>query len=99
MYERGNFTALDTAEVSKIFQFYLFQLPFYLGILIFSRLISAYKKNHLLIYGAIINLVLNVVFNFAFIEKYGGSGIALSTSISFCLTFCFYFCVTRKMYT
>lgn len=80
LFERGAFTAEDTALVSQIQALYALQIPFYIGGIIMVRLISAMKANYLLTIGAVVSLVLNIVLNLLFIEWFGVAGIALSTS-------------------
>jgi putative peptidoglycan lipid II flippase len=80
LYERGAFTAKDTELVSKIQIFFLFQIPFYLLSILVVRLISAFRANHILLWGALINLAANIGLNVLFIHWFGVAGIALSTS-------------------
>jgi putative peptidoglycan lipid II flippase len=81
MFERGAFTPEATSVVSSVQIFYLIQVPFYMIGIVLVRLISAFKSNHLLAWGAAINLVVNVVLNWFFMRWLGVSGIALSTTI------------------
>ena len=80
MFERGAFTPETTAMVAGVQVLYLIQVPFYLISIVLVRLISAFKSNHLLAWGAAINLVVNVALNWVFMRWIGVSGIALSTT-------------------
>jgi putative peptidoglycan lipid II flippase len=80
MFERGAFTPEATSVVAGVQVLYLIQVPFYLISIVLVRLISAFKSNHLLAWGAAINLVVNVVLNWLFMRWIGVSGIALSTT-------------------
>ncbi len=80
MFERGAFTPEATSIVSRVQILYLIQVPFYLISIVLVRLISAFKSNHLLAWGAAINLAVNVVLNWLFMRWIGVSGIALSTT-------------------
>lgn len=80
MFERGAFTAEATSLVARVQILYLVQVPFYIIGIVLVRLISAFKSNHLLAWGAAINLVVNVVLNWLFMRWIGVSGIALSTT-------------------
>jgi len=93
LFERGAFTMGDSRLVGQIQALYILQIPFYvLGIMI-VRLISSLKANHILMWGALINLVLNIFFNILFMRLMGLKGIALSTSCvyMFSLLFLGYF--------
>ncbi len=57
---------------------------FFWGVyMLFSSYIYYYKKTKFLIWLAIINIITNLVFNYYFIEKYGGIGAAYATALSF----------------
>ena len=81
LFQRGAFTPEDTAVVSTIQKYLLLQiLPFSLGV-IAVRLVNALGANQILMYGALINGVVNVVLNWLLMRWMGIAGIALSTSI------------------
>jgi putative peptidoglycan lipid II flippase len=80
MFERGAFTPETTSLVARVQVLYLIQVPFYMVSIILVRLISAFKSNHLLAWGAAINLAVNVGLNWLFMRWIGVSGIALSTT-------------------
>ena len=80
-FERGAFTAADAAVVSVTQQMLLLQiLPISLG-MIAVRLISALRANHVLLWGALISVVVNVALNWLFMRFVGLAGIGLSTSV------------------
>jgi putative peptidoglycan lipid II flippase len=89
VFQRGSFTAADTAVVSSIQAFFAFQIPFYVAGMVVVRLISALRANHILMWGAAINLVVNIGFNILFIHYLGLKGIALSTSFVYLTSFLF----------
>lgn len=80
VFERGAFGPEDTALVTEIQQMYLVQVPFFVLGILGVRALVAMSKNHLLTIMSIVNLVVNVVGNLIFIQWFGVSGIALSTS-------------------
>lgn len=81
MFERGAFTAEDTAIVGQVQAMLALQIPFYsLGIL-YVRLISSLKANRILMYGTVISFVLNVSGNYVLKGIFGVAGIALATAI------------------
>jgi len=89
LFERGAFTHEDTVLVGQIQAFYVLQVPFYVLGLLMARIISSLKKNYLLMWGACISLLLNIIFNFVFMQWIGIAGIALSTAIVYFSSFAF----------
>jgi putative peptidoglycan lipid II flippase len=81
MFERGAFLPADTDRVAFIQQLFVLQTPFYLTGILIVRLISALKRNSLLLWGAIANVALNIVFNLLLMRPLGVAGIALSTTL------------------
>src|SRR5204863_8867154 len=83
VYERGKFTAVDTLVVSQVQAFYALQIPLYvLGILV-VRLISSLRANHILMWGAIISLGLDVSLNLLLMTRLGVAGVGDSDSIDY----------------
>jgi len=89
IFQRGSFTAGDTAVVSGVQAYFSFQIPFYIAGILVVRLISALRANHILMWGAAINLVVNIGCNLLFIHYLGLKGIALSTSFVYLVSFLF----------
>jgi putative peptidoglycan lipid II flippase len=81
LFQRGAFTAYDTAVVSHAEAWLALQVPFYLVGNMAVRLISALKRNGVLMIIAAVNTILNAVLNWVLMRRYGVAGIALSTSI------------------
>jgi len=80
VFQRGAFTAADTGVVGRVQAFLSLQIPFYLLASLGVRLVSALKRNSLLMVIAGVNMVLNVIFNLILMRYLGVAGIALSTS-------------------
>lgn len=80
IFERGEFTAADTRLVGRIQAMYALQIPFYVLGILFVRLISASASSRILMFGSFLNLTLNVVLNYVFMQYMGVAGIALSTA-------------------
>jgi putative peptidoglycan lipid II flippase len=97
IFQRGSFTAEDTTIVSSVQAFFAFQIPFYVAGMVIVRLISALRANHILMWGAVINLFVNVILNIVFIHFIGLNGIALSTSCVYLVSFSFLFYYTNKL--
>jgi len=89
LFERGTFTAVDTLLVSKVQVCYALQIPFYICGMLFVRFLSSMKRNEVLMYGSLVNTILNVSLNFLFIKFWGLPGIALSTSCVYLFSFSF----------
>jgi putative peptidoglycan lipid II flippase len=81
VFQRGAFTAVDTGIVSRVQAFLALQIPFYILAQLGVRLISALKRNSVLMVIAGVNLVLNIIFNLILMRYMGVAGIALSTSL------------------
>lgn len=80
-FERGDFSATDTAAVAGVQALYLVQLPFYLVATLCVRVLNALGCNRWLTAVASVSVVLNVIGNLALTPLLGVSGIALSTSL------------------
>ncbi len=88
-FERGSFTAESSQIVGRIQSFYSLQIPFYLGGILVVRGISAIRANHILMWGAVISLIVNIGLNYLFLQNLGVAGIALSTSCVYAVSFFF----------
>jgi putative peptidoglycan lipid II flippase len=89
MLQRGSFTAADALIVAHIQSCFAIQVPFYIGCMLVVRLISAMRKNHILIVGSAFNLAINIGLNYVFMRWLGVAGIALSTSFVYIFSFFF----------
>jgi putative peptidoglycan lipid II flippase len=98
VFERGAFTAGDTKVVAAIQRYYVLQLPFFVLGNLFVRFISSLKANHLLMWGAVISLVLNIVLDFMLLNWMGIPGIALSTSIVYMISFFYLSFMSLRLY-
>ena len=66
-----------------------FQIPFYLLNISLVRFLTAFNLNLFTIISSSFMVIVNVICNFLFIDKYGVSGIALSTSVVILFSFLF----------
>jgi len=87
IYQRGAFTTQDTHLVAPVLAFFAVQLPFYVAGTLLVRLVSAMLANHILLISSIVSLLLNVTLNYAFMQRFGVAGIALSTSCVYLVAF------------
>jgi len=81
LYGRGAFDAAAVDLVAKVQWMYALQIPFFTWSMVAVRLISALRRNEVLMWGAGLSMVLNVVLNLWFSHYLGVAGIALSTSV------------------
>ncbi len=81
IFQRGEFTAADTEIVGQVQAFLLLQVPLYLIGILIVRLISSLKANSVLMWGCVINFVVNVVLNYVLMQWLQVAGIALSTTL------------------
>ena len=91
LFQRGSFRAHDTNLVAQVHALYALQIPFYLGNVLLSRLLSSLLATKITMWAAGINLALNIVLDVLFIRVMGVSGIALATSCASMVTFGFVF--------
>ena len=87
--ERGMFSGTDTALVGKVQAAYALQIPFYICGILFVRVISAMIANRVLMIASFFNLMVNIVLNYIFMQRWGVVGIALSTSVVYLCSFVF----------
>ena len=87
LFQRGAFTAADSAVVSAVQAMYAIQIPFYASTILLGRLVSALKRNDVLLKLSSINLALDVVLNLTLMRFLGVAGIALSTSLFYVASF------------
>jgi putative peptidoglycan lipid II flippase len=97
IFQRGSFTAGDTNAVSSVQALFAFQIPFYIASIVVVRLISSLRANYVLMWGAGINLIVNVGLNILFIHLMGLKGIALSTSFVYLISFLFLLFFANRM--
>jgi len=97
VFERGSFTSQDTSVVGSVQAMFAFQIPFYVASIVVVRLISSMRANHILMWGAALNLLVNVILNLVFIHYIGLKGIALSTSCVYLASFVFLFYFADKL--
>jgi putative peptidoglycan lipid II flippase len=89
LFERGSFTASDTAVVSYVQRCFLLHLPFSVSGMVAVRLLNATGRNHLLGALGVLTAILNAAANYVLMRFMGVAGIALSTSLVFVVSFSF----------
>ena len=96
LFERGAFTAEDSQVVARVQSFYAIQIPFYIAGIMVVRVISSMQANQILLWGAAINLSVNVILNYLLMQWLGVAGIALSTSFVYLVSFIFCFTILNR---
>ena len=86
LLQRGAFTETDTEMVSQVQSVYLLQVPLYVLSILFVRVISSLKANHLLLWGTVINLILCVILTYILVQWFQVVGIALSISLMYLIS-------------
>jgi putative peptidoglycan lipid II flippase len=97
LFQRGAFSVEETHVVARIQSFFALQIPFYVAGILLVRLISSFRANHFLLWGAIINLVINVSLNYLLMRWLGVAGIALSTSVVYLISFTYCYVVINRL--
>lgn len=87
LFEKGSFSSNDTLVVSKIQKILLAYVPFYICSIIIIKFLTSINKNAYMFYASILNLVLNLVLNFYFVEKYNVNGLAIATTLVYIINF------------
>jgi len=88
LFQRGAFTEADTSTVAPVQAMYLLQVPVYVVGMLFVRLVTALKANHVMMWTNILNLSLFLVLTYILIQWWGVGGIALATSIIYLVNTC-----------
>jgi putative peptidoglycan lipid II flippase len=97
LFKGGAFTQQDVRVVARVQMLLSLQIPFYaLGIL-YVRAISALKHSQVLMWGTVINVVVNAVLNVVFMRIMGLAGIALSTSVVYVISCAFLWLMLERM--
>lgn len=87
LFERGAFTAADTAAVTSVQRVLALQVPWYIANIVAVRLVSSLQMNHVLLWVAALDVVLTVVSNLALAPLFGLEGVALSSAIVYAFNF------------
>lgn len=99
LFERGAFTASDSSGVTATQIMLLLQVPFYLVGIVVVRVISSLREAKLLVAGAVLSFVLNVVLNLVFMNLYGVAGLGLATSVVYAVSTVFLTIMTQRALT
>jgi putative peptidoglycan lipid II flippase len=87
IYERGRFTAADTAATAAALLFYAIGLSAYSGIKVVAPAFYATNRSRVALYGSVSAVVANLACNAALFPLLGHRGLALGTSIAALVNF------------
>lgn len=82
IFERGSFTAADTAATAAALQFYAIGLVGYSIVRIVSPTFYALRRSRIPVIASAVSVVINVALNLALVRVLGYRGLALGTSIT-----------------
>ena len=93
MFERGAFTAHDTAAVVDVFRWGLLQLPFAFAGPVFAQLWAARQRFMAFLYVNTFAVALKLITNFLLIDSLGINGVMVGTAVMYaaCLAVLWYF--------
>lgn len=83
LFERGEFTAVDTQRVSEVLRWGLIQVPFYFAGLVIVQLLASQQRYKVIAFFALTNLLIKIIFNWVLAKWLGVSGIALATAVMY----------------
>jgi putative peptidoglycan lipid II flippase len=87
LFERGEFTAVETHNVAQVLAAFSLQIPFYVACVLVTRLLISLNLQHVLMWGSALCLIINISLNYIFLNWFGVVGIALSTSFVYLFSF------------
>jgi peptidoglycan biosynthesis protein MviN/MurJ (putative lipid II flippase) len=86
LFERGAFSARDTAAVTEVLRYGLTQLPFYFSATVLVSLLASQRRHGAIATVAGANLLVKLVAMAVLTPALGINGIALSTSVMYAAT-------------
>lgn len=87
LYARGEFTAEDAQVVTQVQRLAALMIPVYVLTILTVRLIVALRRNILLTFGSVGNVIVNIVADYYLIKVFGVAGLALSTVCVYIFSF------------
>lgn len=96
LFQRGAFTAENTAAVAHVLRWGLLQLPFYFGVLILVQLLASQNRYRIMAAIAVANFALKAALNTVLAPRMGAAGIMLATSLMYLLSYVCYLAVALR---
>jgi peptidoglycan biosynthesis protein MviN/MurJ (putative lipid II flippase) len=97
MFERGAFTAADTAAVAEVLRYGLLQLPFCFSSVIIAQLWAARSRYGVFLTVNTVGLIVKLAANAVLIERFGINGAMIATALMYasCLFVLWAFAINR----
>jgi putative peptidoglycan lipid II flippase len=89
IFERGTFGAGDVAAVSRVMQYAVIQIPFFVCNILLLKYATATRHSFTITIAASAGLLVNVALSLLLMPRMGASGIALAASISMLISSAF----------
>ncbi len=96
LFQRGAFTAGDTAGVVQAFRWGVLQIPFYFAAIVVVQVIASANDYRKFLYIGVVNFVTKVAANFLLIPVLGVGGALLATSVMYAVSFPTLWLFSRK---
>lgn len=93
LFERGEFTAENTSDVSALQAIYFLHIPFYISLQFTMKFLHALERTNLHLIINLSILISNASLNFVFMKLFGVLGIALATFITYFMVAIFWICL------
>jgi len=87
LFQRGAFTAKDTAAVAEAFRYGLLQLPFYFASIIIVQLLVSRREYGVFIISNSLSLGLKIAFGLALAPIFGIKGVMLASAVMYAVSF------------
>ena len=97
LFQRGAFSASDTAIVSGVQAALLLQVPFFFIGGFTVRFVTALRANRIMFSGTAISAAVNVIGNYVFMIWFGVVGIALSTALVYAISAAYLLFMTTRL--
>jgi putative peptidoglycan lipid II flippase len=97
LFQRGAFSASDTAVVAGVQSALLLQVPFFLISGFTVRFVMAFRANRIMFWGTAICASVNVIGNYVFMIWFGVVGIALSTALVYAISAAYLLFMTTRL--
>ena len=96
LFERGQFDATDTAQVTEVLRYGLPQLPFYFSSMVLVSYALSQRRHGLIFWSGVIGCGGKVIGNLLLVPHLGVNGIALATMVVYGLNASFFWLVLRR---
>lgn len=89
-FQRGQFSDEMTTRVAAVQVMYALQFPFYLWSALLGRLVIAMQMRRVFLGCGVLNVTMNITLNLVLMQRFGVTGIALSTALVYLSAACYF---------